>query len=100
FLQVVARFPEHLQPAVIPVADAGKPGGTAAAGGRPGAPAGGAHPSVPVETFALPDLLDGDLIGVGKQLGRPERNVLAAERDAAERIDIQPFERPDAGLVL
>ena len=88
FLDVVARRLQHLQPAMIPIAHTREPGRTAAARPRFGTLALKVQLPVPVKPFALPDLLETDVVDVGKQVRGLERDVLAAQRDAAERIDV------------
>src|SRR6185503_12435734 len=97
---VIAGCFQHFEPAVFPVADAGKPGGASAARKRFGAASLEVHPAVPVEPLTLPDFLDGYVIGVRKQLRGPERNVLAAQRNAAERVHVETLERPYARFRL
>ena len=82
---------EHLQPAVIPVADAGKPGRAAAARPCLGAASLEVQPPVPVEPLALPDLLDRHVVGVRERAprcgtrcpGRTARRGPACRRSAA-----------------
>src|SRR5687767_553440 len=83
---------------MIPVANAREPGRTAAARKRFRALAFEVKLPVPIEALALPDLLDGDVVGVWKQVGSPERNILPAQRNPPERIDVQPLKRPDARI--
>src|SRR5262245_54403915 len=58
------------------------------------------QPAVPVEALALPDLFDRHVVGVREEIGGPERNVLSAQGNPPKRVDIEPFERPDARLLL
>src|SRR5215213_6551269 len=57
------------------------------------------HLAIPVEHVAFPDLLDRDVVGIREELGRAKRNVLAAKRDATERINVQALEGPNARLL-
>src|SRR5438034_7136407 len=98
--EMVARLLKNFQPAVLPIAYAGKPGRTSTTRETFGAAAVEVHLAIPIEHLAAPDFLDGDFVRVRKEFRRPERNVLTAERNAAERIHIEAFEGPDARLFL
>src|SRR5439155_73471 len=58
------------------------------------------HASIPVEGLAAPDFLDRRVVQIGKLIRSAEGNVLAAQRDPAERVDVEPLERPHARLLL
>src|SRR6266702_206926 len=78
-LEMSGRRLEHLQPAMLPVANAGEPCRAAAARPRLGAPALEVKPAVLGEGLAVPDLLDRHVVDVREELGRPERDVLPAQ---------------------
>src|SRR5262245_20832665 len=99
FLEVVAGGLEHLEPPVLPVADAGEPRRAAAAGPGLGAPSLEMEPPVLVERLAAPDVADARVPGIGEELRCAEGDVLAAQRDPAERVHIEALEGPDAGLL-
>src|SRR5215510_38490 len=96
--QMVARGLEDLQPAVLPVADAGQPCRAAPARPRRGTSALQVQAPVLIEGVAAPDVAEARLPHVWKELGCTERDVLTTQRDPAERVDVEPLERPHTGL--
>src|SRR6266699_3835100 len=99
FLEVVAGGLEHLEPAVLPVAHAGKPRRAAAAGPRLGPAALEMEAPVLSERLAEPDVAEARVPGIGEELRGAEGDVLTAEGDPAESIHIEALEWPDAGLL-
>src|SRR6267143_4828381 len=99
FLEVVAGGLEHLEPAVLPVAHAGKPRRAAAAGPRLGPAALEMEAPVLGERLAEPDVAEARVPGIGEELRGAEGDVLTAEGDPAEGIHIEALEWPDAGLL-
>ena len=96
---MVAGGLEHFEPPVLPVADTGEPRRAAAAGPGLGAPSLEMEPPVLVERLAAPDVADARVPGIGEELRGAEGDVLAAQGDPAERVDVQALEGPDAGLL-
>src|SRR6266446_7351319 len=99
FLEVVAGGLEHFEPPVLPVADAGEPRRAASAGPGLGATALEMEPPVLVERLAAPDVADARVPGIGEELRRAEGDILATQRDPAERVHVQALEGPDAGFL-
>src|SRR5690349_7479623 len=97
--KMVARFFQHFQPAVLPIANTGEPGGTSAAREALSATALEVHLAVPVENVALPDVLNRLVVRVRKKLGSAKRDILTAKRNSSQGIDIQTLKRPHARLL-
>jgi hypothetical protein len=55
--------------------------------------------SVLVEGLAPRDVSDAGVREVGEELRRPDGEVLAAEGNPSEGVDIESLERPYAGLL-
>src|SRR5207237_7635324 len=73
--------------------------GAAAAVPGLGAAAVQVEPPILVEGRAVPDVADARLPDIWKKFRGPEGDVLPAERDATERVHIQPLKGPDARLL-
>jgi hypothetical protein len=66
--EVISRRAQNFQPAVFPVANTREPRRTATARKTLRTASGNMHPAIPIEHVALPDLLDRDVISIGKVL--------------------------------
>src|SRR5262249_41624423 len=91
-LEVPAGGLEHLQPAVLPVANAGEPGRAAPAGPRLRAAPLEMESAVLGEGLPVPDFLDRRVVDVREEFCGAERNVLPAQGDTAKGVDVEPFE--------
>src|SRR5580765_4937368 len=90
---------EHLEPAVLPVANAGEPRRAAAARPRLRTSSLEVQPALLGEGLAVPDLLDRHVVDVPKELGGAERDVLPAQGHPPEGVHVEPLEGPDARLL-
>src|SRR5512132_1804748 len=99
FPEMVARGLEHLQPAVLPVPDAGEP--RRAPPARPCLRPATRQMKTPVlvEGVAPPDVADARLPDIGEELRCAERDVLTAEGDAAQGVHVEPLEGPHTRLL-
>jgi hypothetical protein len=69
-LEVIARSSQDFEPAVFPIAYAGKPGRTTATGKTLSAAPFEVHFSVPIEHLTAPNIFDRSVVSVREELGR------------------------------